>query len=141
MEEWKDIKGYEGLYQVSSEGRIKSLERITQGCANGEYFDKLLPERIMKQQCNKYVTVMLYKQGVGKRLLVHRLVAEAFIDNPDNLPEVNHKDECKTSNSVENLEWCTKEYNNAYGTKNKRMSEKALVNHKKRERDSKGRFM
>lgn len=141
MEEWRDIKGYEGLYQVSNEGRIKSLERIIQGCSKGGYFDKLLPEKIMKQQCNKYVTVMLCKQGVTKRLLVHRLVAEAFIPNTNNLPQVNHKDECKTNNTIENLEWCTKEYNNNYGTKNDRIRKAALKNYKLRERDAKGRFI
>lgn len=127
MEVWKDIEGYEGYYQVSSEGRIKSLERIVKGVGNGGEFDKLLPEKILKLQTDKYTSVNLHKDGVGHRVNVHRLVAMAFIPNPDNLPEVNHKDECKTNNRVENLEWCSTEYNQSYGTKNQRISEKAKL--------------
>lgn len=105
MEEWKDIEGYEGLYQVSSQGRIKSLDRNT---TNG---------KIRKFQTSKsgYLSVTLSKNGVVKRQSVHRLVAEAFIPNPNNLPQINHKNEDKTNNSIENLEWCDSTYNNNYG--------------------------
>lgn len=115
MEQWRDIEGYEGLYQVSNEGRVKSLQReIT-------YKDgrkKTLPEKILHNFLSDlgYYHVMLSKNGIPKRHKVHRLVAKAFIPNPNNLPEVNHKDECKTSNVVENLEWCTQGYNIRYGT-------------------------
>lgn len=107
---WKDIIGYEGLYQVSNFGRVKSFK-----------FGK---ERILKPGTNKYgyLIVILCKNGKVKHFYVHRLVAEAFIPNPHNYPCVNHKDECKTNNNVNNLEWCTYTYNNNYGTKIERIS-------------------
>ena len=123
MEIWKDIEGFEGLYQVSDEGRIKSLPREI------VYKDgrkKILKEKILENVKNDlgYYFVQLYKNGEKSRKKVHRLVAEAFIQNPNNLPQVNHKDERKTNNRVENLEWCTHEYNMNYGTRNERMKEK-----------------
>lgn len=102
QEVWKDIKGYEGLYQISNTGKVKGLKR-----------NKVL-KPILQRSGYYYVDLQ------RKRRLVHRLVAEAFIDNPDNLPEVNHKDEDKVNNSVENLEWCDSKYNANYGTRNKR---------------------
>lgn len=107
---WKDILGYEGLYQVSNFGRVKSFK-----------FGK---ERILKPGTNKYgyLIVILCKNGKVKHFYVHRLVAEAFIPNTHNYPCVNHKDECKTNNNVNNLEWCTYTYNNNYGTKIERIS-------------------
>ena len=123
MEEWKDIKGYEGLYQVSNEGRVKSLER-TWTCGENNQTIRHNDEKPMKQVpiWNGYLRVCLSKDGNNKWYLVHRLVAEAFIDNPDNLPQVNHKNENKTLNSVENLEWCDRSYNINYGTRTKRTS-------------------
>ena len=108
---WKDKKDYEGHYQVSNWGRIKSIK-----------FGK---ERILKQniRCGYYY-VNLYKNNIKKQYPVHRLVAEVFIDNPDNLPQVNHKDENKTNNNVDNLEWCSVLYNNTYGTRLQKVSEK-----------------
>lgn len=103
MEEiWKDIKGYEGLYQVSNFGRVRSIK-----------FGK---ERILKHSKtqNGYLQVILYDNGRPRCFFVHRLVAEAFIPNPNNLTEVNHKDECKTNNRVNNLEWCDRQYNAEY---------------------------
>lgn len=125
MEIWRDIKGYEGLYQVSNEGRVKSLERKTQH--RGRLIT--IKERFLKQSHDTkgYLMAHLYKNGIDNTLKVHRLVAEAFIDNLDNLPEVNHKDECKTSNVVENLEWCDTKYNINYGTHNERVA-KSLTN-------------
>lgn len=119
MEIWKDIKGYEGLYQVSNMGRIKSL-------GNGESNKSKL--KVMKQQINYkgYPMVNLCKNGVPKGFSVHRLVAEAFIPNPNNLPQVNHIDEIKTNNCVENLEWCTAEYNVKYGTRTAKTSKQIL---------------
>ena len=107
---WKPILNYEGLYEVSNWGRVKSLK-----------FGK---ERILKPGTNKYgyLIVILCKNGKVKSFSVHRLVAEVFIPNPHNYPCVNHKDECKTNNNVNNLEWCTYTYNNNYGTKIERIS-------------------
>ena len=113
MEEiWKDKKDYEGHYQVSNLGRVKSIK-----------FGK---EIILKQHINikgGYYYVCLLKNGKHKNYYVHRLVAEAFLPNTDNLPQVNHKDENKLNNSVDNLEWCTNEYNHNYGTINERISQ------------------
>lgn len=111
MEIWKDIEGYEGLYKVSNLGNIKSLNYHRSG-----------KERILKPGKDRYeyLLVKLYKEGKCKRFSVHRLVAQAFISNPDNLPQVNHKDEDKINNSIENLEWCDSKYNNNFGTRNQR---------------------
>ena len=113
VEEWKDIKDYEGLYQVSNWGRVKSLN-----------YRKTGKSKLMKLMKNKkgYLTVVFHKNGEYKRYLVHRLVAEHFIPNPDNLPFINHKDEDKKNNKVGNLEWCNNEYNSNYGTRNHRIS-------------------
>lgn len=114
-EEWRDIAGYEGLYQVSNMGRVKSLN-----------YKRTCEERVLKPAKKKcgYLEVLLYKDGKTKHWKVHRLVAVAFIPNPDSLPQVNHKDECKTNNNVWNLEWCTHEYNQNYGTRNERAGSK-----------------
>lgn len=106
MEIWKDIKGYEGLYQVSNLGRVKSLEN-----RSNHKKEKILASHIR----NQYYSVTLYKDSHYKNYTIHRLVAGAFIPNPDNLPEVNHKDENKLNNYVDNLEWCDKKYNINYG--------------------------
>ena len=111
MEEWRDIKGYEGLYQVSNLGRVKSTK-----------FNK---EIIMKQkECRGYKRIGLRKNGEKQKFYsIHRLVAEAFIPNENELPCINHNDENKTNNKVENLEWCSYEYNANYGTRVKRLRE------------------
>lgn len=111
-EEWKDIKGYEGLYQVSSFGRIKSLNYHQKGI-----------EQTLKLSSDKdgYKQVILYKDGSKRNFRVHRLVAEAFIDNPDNLPLVNHKNEFKYDNFVDNLEYCDEQYNSNYGSRNNKV--------------------
>ena len=116
---WKDIQGYEGIYQVSSHGRVRSKHKI-----------------MKPQNDNGYMRILLRKNGKVKRYSVHRLVAIAFIDNPYNLPVVNHKDENKGNNYVENLEWCTHKYNTNYGncinkrvdtiTRNKSKCKKAI---------------
>lgn len=113
-EVWKDIKGYTGLYKVSNLGQVSRVIREKRG--RGVHgFTK---GGLLKQECcrNGYVRVALYLNGKSKHFLVHRLVGIAFIDNPNNLPEINHKDEIKNNNTVENLEWCTGKYNSNYGT-------------------------
>lgn len=112
-EVWKEIENYEGLYQVSNMGRVKSLNYGHTG-----------EERILKQgRCGKYLKVELSKNRRLKAITVHRLVATAFIPNPDNLPCINHKDENPFNNAANNLEWCTYKYNNNYGTRTQRASE------------------
>ena len=119
-EEWKNIKGYPN-YMVSNMGNVKSLNYNHTG-----------REKIMKPSVDKdgYMYICLYKNGVKKLYLVHRLVAEAFISNPNNYPQVNHKDENPSNNFVDNLEWCDAKYNNNYGTRTERVTEK-LINGKK----------
>lgn len=117
MEEvWKDIKGYEGLYQVSTFGRVKSLSRIVNDSIGRTIHKegRILSSRISSQ--TGYPVINLLKDGLHKTLNVHRLVAEAFIPNPNNYPCINHKDESRDNNHVDNLEWCTYGYNNTYGT-------------------------
>lgn len=116
-EVWKDIPNFEGLYQVSNLGRVKSFHRSTKHYQQDEYI--LNPTTKENGYCN----VTLYGNNSRHKFLVHRLVAEAFIPNPNNLPQVNHKDEDPLNNAASNLEWCTAEYNNAYGTAKIRMSE------------------
>lgn len=121
MEKWKTIGGYEGLYEVSNQGRVKSLERVD--CRGRKRKERVLKPQKLR---TNHLLVCLYKNGLGKQFLVHRLVAQAFIENPDNLPEVNHRDENPSNNSAENLEWCTPKYNTNYGTGIQRMREKQL---------------
>lgn len=103
---WKDIKGYVGLYQISNLGRVKSLKRIT---VDG----KTIKERILKPGTDKpgYEFIILRKNNKSHNLMIHRLVAEAFIENPNKYSCVNHKDGNKLNNNVSNLEWCTYSYN------------------------------
>ena len=119
---WRDVLGYIGYYQVNDYGGVKSLNRIVIGIDNKPYS---VQESILTPSKDKdgYSVVTFRKDNIRKIKRVHRLVAEAFIKNPDNLPEVNHKDENKSNNCVDNLEWCTHTYNNQYGTKNKRRLE------------------
>lgn len=108
---WRDIEGFEGLYQVSNTGQIRSLR-----------FGKTKILKVMADN-RGYKSLSLYKNGKGKTYRVHRLVAQAFIPNPNNLPEVNHKDENKANNHVSNLEWISHKDNVNYGTRNKRTGE------------------
>lgn len=109
---FKDVVGYEGLYQVSNLGRVRS-----------SYSGKILRSATKKRG---YQYVNLYKDKISKMHQVHRLVAMTFIPNPNNLPIVNHKDEDPTNNNVENLEWCTHTYNINYGTARQRISESRI---------------
>lgn len=110
QEIWKDIKDYEGLYQISNLGRVKSFRASSK---YGNPKEMLLKPSLIS---SGYYVVTLYSKENRRKYQVHRLVATAFIENPNNLPCVNHKDENKLNNCVENLEWCTYQYNNNYGT-------------------------
>lgn len=105
MELWKEIKEYEGLYKISNYGRVKNIKtgRILLPSFNGEY-----------------KTIGLCKNKKRNYMVIHRLIAMAFIPNPNNLPYVNHKDENKLNNDINNLEWCTHTYNLTYGNAQKR---------------------
>lgn len=114
---WRPVVGYEGLYEVSNMGNVRGLDRVSH-MKNGVKRltkGKLLTQGRWNSKSN-YRSVVLCSGGVNKKHGVHRLVATAFIPNPDNLPEINHKDENKQNNRVENLEWCDRKYNNTYGT-------------------------
>ena len=118
LEQWKDIKGYEGLYQVSNLGNVKALKKRAGKSIRNE---KLLKTYIDKYG---YVYTILCKNNKTHLATIHRLIAEAFIPNPNNLPQINHKDENKQNNNIDNLEWCTCKYNINYGTRTKRAFEK-----------------
>ena len=126
-EEWRDIQGYEGLYQVSNLGRVRSCDRHTWAGWRGE--KALVKGRVRKPSITRqgYYQVDLLVDGHRKSLKVHRLVAIAFIPNPNNYPYINHKDENPLNNKVDNLEWCTQKYNVNYGTSRQRLS-KSLRN-------------
>lgn len=114
MEEiFKDIEGYEGLYQISNLGNVKALN-----------YNREKREKELKRYINRYgyFYVELCKGAKRKKITVHRLVAQAFLSNPNNYNVVNHKDENKQNNNVDNLEWCNYLYNANYGTRNKRIS-------------------
>ena len=110
---WKDIKDYEGIYQVSNFGRVKRVET----------------DRILKgyKRTDGYLGLRLSKNKIVYNELIHRLVAQAFIPNPENKPQVNHIDEDKTNNKLSNLEWSTAKENSNYGTRNERISKSIIA--------------
>ena len=125
METWKEIEGFSG-YFISDEGRVRSSEVISSGQNYSKITVRIKPSYIlkpMKTNCG-YYRVCLYKDGKQYYKTIHRLVAEAFIPNPQNLPCVNHKDEDKSNNCVENLEWCTHQYNNTYNDRHLKAGKK-----------------
>lgn len=121
VEEWKPVNYYEDTYEVSNKGVIRAIDRIN-------YRGYHLKGHIMKYTTDKngYRRVYLTKYAKTKSKLVHVLVAQAFIPNPENKPEVNHKDEDKSNNCVDNLEWCTHQYNSNYGTRVSRIIPKTI---------------
>ena len=119
---WKQIQGYEGLYEISNYGRVKNT-------ASRFHHNKILKALINKStiRSSKYLKVSLFKNGTLKNYFIHRLVAIAFIPNPNNLPFVNHKDENGKNPCVYNLEWCTSKYNSNYGTSPERIRQQKLL--------------
>lgn len=117
-EVYKDIKDYEGRYQVSNMGNVMSLNYNHTG-----------KKRLLKpkKEKNGYLRVQLWQEGKLKQCYIHRLVAQAFLENPHNLPQINHKDQNKENNIVSNLEYCSSEYNNNYGTRTERQAEKLSI--------------
>lgn len=122
---WKPIKGYETRYEVSNLGRVRSLSRLIARKKTGNFIKHGC---ILNQgtTTHGYKQVFLYINNVGKMYLVHRLVAEAFLEHVEGCNEVNHKDEVKDNNRVENLEWCNRQYNQTYGTLQNRRREKLI---------------
>lgn len=116
---WLPVKGYEGLYEVSSFGRVRSL---------GNFKSNNSKVRVLKPGINKfgYLHVCLYKNGGKNMCLLHRLVAEAFIPNWFDEEQVNHRDENPKNNHIDNLEWCDRKYNCNYGTRIDRIREKRI---------------
>ena len=113
LEVWKPVVDYEGLYEVSNFGNVRSLK----GHNNCDRVKLLAQHKWEYNNYTSYKNVTLYNRTGGRQTIrVHRLVATAFIPNPDNLPCVNHKDENTFNNNVDNLEWCTNQYNTTYGT-------------------------
>lgn len=114
---WKWISGYEGLYQASNLGNIKSYKRGR---------ELILKPRIDKDSYHK--VILADENGIRKEYRLHRLIAQTFLENPNNHPFVNHKDEDVTNNNVNNLEWCDAKYNDNYGTRNKKISDVQIGN-------------
>lgn len=114
---WKDIEGYEGLYQVSNLGNVRSMDRTIMRQLRGKTHTRRLNGRMLKQWNGAdYLHVTLSKNGAIFAPFVHKLVASAFVENPDGYKQVNHKDENKWNNNADNLEWCDQKYNRNYGT-------------------------
>jgi hypothetical protein len=122
MREWKIVEGTDGYYEVSNDGLVRSTGKYARVCGGGYRYVK--PKMIASNKYpNGYTYVNITLNGERHTALVHRLVAKAFLENPLNLPEINHKDENISNNHVDNLEWCSSKYNANYGTRNKRCRE------------------
>ncbi len=116
---WRDIPDYEGCYQISNEGRVKRLERYTFVNNPARPYYRHLCEKILTPVKDKdgYYTITLTANGIKKNMKIHRLVGIVFIENPDNLEQINHKDGNKANNKVSNLEWCDSAYNQLHAWK------------------------
>ena len=143
----RPVVGYEGYYEVDNCGRVYAIDRTIHVEDHGRIYDKSLKGGAMKQHVHSggYKVVCLTRDGNTKILFVHRIVAMAFLPNPENLPCINHKDEDKTNNFVDNIEWCSYQYNNAYGSKPKKHSKcmtgrKQSDEHKSRRSESLKRY-
>ena len=141
MIEWKPVKDYEGLYEVSNDGQVKSLERrIHYTLPSGKDSSRLCRERVLKQyKGDKYPKVALYDEEGGVTTNVHRLVAEAFCDNPEGKPEVNHINGDKLDNRAENLEWVTAQENYEHAMLNGLVDRLKLTEHDVRTIKKEGR--
>ena len=117
---WKPVPGYEGLYEASTYGRIRSIERFVyhRRCKRFQKRKSVILKPSISSR--GYYTIVFGINGTRKAYAVHRIIAETFLPNPNNLPVVNHKDENKANNAVSNLEWCTQKYNINYGSGLKR---------------------
>ena len=123
MEEiWKDIEGYDGVYQISTFGRVRKKVKTKNG------YDVLFMQPSKAKGERYYYIVKLSKNNKKTTHFIHRLVAQAFIPNPDKLPQVNHKDENPANNCADNLEWCTTKENNRYGSRGLRFNEITVLN-------------
>lgn len=121
-EVWKDIPNYEGLYQASNYGKIKSFDKVVRTLNQyGKESTRIIKGKILIPSGKKYLKVALFKNNKRKYYSVHRLIAITFIPNPNKLPQVNHIDENKHNNKVDNLEWCTSKYNCNYGNRNNKI--------------------
>lgn len=119
---WKDIKGYEGLYQVSNLGNVKSMDRFVAQNNNGKMVNTLYKgKQLKKHKNNKYLNVHLSKNGIGEWKLIHRLVAEAFLEKENDKNIINHIDNNTTNNNIDNLEWTTYKGNMQHASKQGRM--------------------
>jgi len=119
IEQWEDIPGYEAHYKISNKGRVKSLKRKHKSRNQFCEFERTVREKILRSQVGGtgYMKVSLSKNGILKNKNIHRMIAEAFIPNPDGLEQVNHKDCDKKNNCISNLEWCTPEQNSRHAHK------------------------
>ena len=128
---WKDVCGYEGIYQISNFGNVRKLKYYAGNQFVGHQYKDTIINMKSYIDDKGYPRIALRYCGKTKQCRIHRLVAQAFLPNPNNLPEVNHKDENKLNNHVDNLEWCTHIYNTLYGTRVERIVQTNLMRHRR----------